>query len=303
MQELPKDGSWAVEPAGSTVIPRQAGEDESAVGPRQAARLQAERQRAVAKACRRRDLAMVVGGLALIAIAMVTAGSRPGSSTSSTTSTGSRSGALVSPSQVLSQTPAPTLATVAGLGPRTAAGIPAQATRAVVVRGDAPDESTATIELYAKDGATWTRVAGWRGHVGARGWTTDHREGDLRTPVGTFTLSDAGGLLPDPGTRMPYHRSSSFVPRTDRAFGDSLEGSFDYVVAIDYNRRRGVSPLDQRQPLGAWRGGGIWMHVDHDGPTHGCVSVPRAGMRTLLRALAPAHRPVVVMADRARLTA
>jgi len=45
------------------------------------------------------------------------------------------------------------------------------------------------------------------------------------------------------------------------------------------------------------------LHVDHDGPTHGCVSVPEDGMRTLLRALLPASHPVVVMGDRDRLAA
>lgn len=59
--------------------------------------------------------------------------------------------------------------------------------------------------------------------------------------------------------------------------GEQLEGSFDYVVAIDYNRTPGVTPLDQERPLGQERGGGIWIHVDHGGPTQGCVSLPRTG--------------------------
>lgn len=193
------------------------------------------------------------------------------------------------------------LAALAHLGPKTLATVPATARTVVVVRGDGADVTTTSIELYSVDGDTWRRTATWRGHIGARGWTTSHREGDLSTPVGTFTLTDAGGRLPDPGTALPYDHSSKFVPSGSSVFGDSLEGSFDYVIAIDYNRRTGVSPRDPVHPQGDELGGGIWLHVDHEGPTHGCVSVPRQGMVALLRSLRPQDRPVVVMADAARL--
>jgi L,D-peptidoglycan transpeptidase YkuD (ErfK/YbiS/YcfS/YnhG family) len=73
------------------------------------------------------------------------------------------------------------------------------------------------------------------------------------------------------------------------------------VVAINYNREPGTSPLDWTRPLGAARGGGIWFHVDHGGPTHGCVSLPTADMLTLLHTLDPAQHPVVVMGNGASL--
>jgi hypothetical protein len=140
-----------------------------------------------------------------------------------------------------------------------------------VVRGDGPEVTTAAVEPYERDARGWRRTGSWRGHIGARGWTDDHHEGDLRTPVGTFGLSDAGGRLPDPGSELPYHQSADFVPTGDGVFGDSLAGSFDYVVAIDVDRVRGRSPLDPAGPQGRERGGGICLHVDHDGrPTAAC---------------------------------
>jgi L,D-peptidoglycan transpeptidase YkuD (ErfK/YbiS/YcfS/YnhG family) len=84
-------------------------------------------------------------------------------------------------------------------------------------------------------------------------------------------------------------------------FGDSRADVFDYLIAVDYNRVPGHSPLDSARPLGAGRGGGIWIHVDHGGPTHGCVSIPLADVRYLLRHLSAAAHPVVVMGDAARL--
>ncbi|MBT3167370.1 L,D-transpeptidase family protein [Streptomyces sp. Vc74B-19] len=188
-----------------------------------------------------------------------------------------------------------------GLGPRTRAQVPEDAGQAVVVTGRGRNSSESTVVLYERGAGGWEPVSRWPAHNALKGWTDDHRLGDLRSPVGVFTLSDAGGLLPDPGTRMPYDRSDGFSLSGTGFRGESLAGSFDYVVAIDYNRRPGTSPLDWTRPLGAERGGGIWLHVDHDGPTQGCVSIAREHMRALLRELDPDRRPVVVMGDAASL--
>jgi L,D-peptidoglycan transpeptidase YkuD (ErfK/YbiS/YcfS/YnhG family) len=274
-----------------------------------------------ARVRRRRALAVLLVLLVAVGVWMGTVGRR-GAADAAAPSTSAQDAPLAA-AAVLPSTPAGTpssvprsssvapgpgvvagsLAQVAGLGRTTSATVPASSTQAVVVRGDGEDEAVATVELYERDARGWRRTGAWRGHVGARGWTQEHREGDLRTPVGTFTLSDAGGLLADPGTRLPYHQTADFVPSDDEAFGDSLAGAFNYVVAIDFNRVVGRSPLDAQRPKGREVGGGIWLHVDHEGPTHGCVSVPEDGMRTLLRALLPAAHPVVVMGDAARLAA
>lgn len=58
-----------------------------------------------------------------------------------------------------------------------------------------------------------------------------------------------------------------------------------------------MTPLDRTRPLGLERGGGIWIHVDHGGPTQGCVSIPEERMEELLRTLDPAMNPVIVMGD------
>ena len=186
------------------------------------------------------------------------------------------------------------------LGPETLSTVPASADQVLIVRGKGPTSSIATVQLYERS-ENWTRVASWKGHVGRSGWSGDPREGDLKTPVGTFTLSDAGGRRPDPGTKLPYHRSDAFVAPQEPGFGDSMASAFNYVVAVDFNRVPGRSPLDQTRPQGWNRGGGIWIHVDHNGPTHGCVSIPQPAMRTLLRTLRPDDHPVVVMGDQARL--
>ncbi|MFI8823661.1 hypothetical protein [Streptomyces sp. NPDC053431] len=192
---------------------------------------------------------------------------------------------------------------IPGIGPRTHARIPGSTTQALVVSGDGPDGSIATATLHERDAAgRWHRVAGpWTGHNALRGWTDDHMADDLRSPMGVFRIGDAGGRLPDPGTRLPYDQDEEFTVSGTGFLGEPLEGSFDYVVAIDYNRVPGRTPLDKERPLGPERGGGVWIHVDHGGPTQACVSLLRAHMAELLRALDPAREPVVVMGPAAAL--
>ncbi|WP_369142367.1 hypothetical protein [Streptomyces sp. R44] len=186
---------------------------------------------------------------------------------------------------------------IPGIGPATHALVPDGTTQVLVATGPTADSSTATVTLYRRDRAgRWTETAGpWRGHNALQGWTDDHTAGDLRSPIGVFRIGDAGGLLPDPGSRLPYDQDDQFEISGTGLSGEPLEGSFDHVIAIDYNRVPGRTPLDQERPLGEEKGGGVWIHVDHGGPTQACIALDREALRELLRALDPAAEPVVVM--------
>ncbi|CAM5285823.1 L,D-transpeptidase family protein [Streptomyces aurantiogriseus] len=191
---------------------------------------------------------------------------------------------------------------IPGLGPETLADIPASARQVVVATGQDRDSPLSTVVLYHRFETGWKAGPAWPAHNALRGWTDHHTAGDLRSPIGVYGLTDAGGRLRDPGTRLPYDQSSGGFDSPGTGFeGEPLDGSFDYVIAINYNRKPGTSPLDWTRPLGAKRGGGIWLHVDHGGPTHGCVSIAEQHMKELLRALDPALHPVVVMGDHASL--
>ncbi|GHG08902.1 hypothetical protein ACFFSH_14220 [Streptomyces filamentosus] len=186
---------------------------------------------------------------------------------------------------------------VPGLGPRTQARVPDGTTQVLVVSGATADSNTATAVLHQRaPGGRWYEAGGpWPAHNALRGWTDDHRAGDLRSPTGVYRIGDAGGRLPDPGARVPYDEDPEFAISGTGFLGEPLEGSFDHVIAIDYNRVPGRTPLDKERPLGQERGGGVWIHVDHGGPTQACVSLGRDDLRSLLLALDPAAEPVIVM--------
>lgn len=181
---------------------------------------------------------------------------------------------------------------------RTRAKIPADARQLILVTGKAKGSSESTAALYTRPeaGADWLKSHSWPARNGAKGWSTERTYGDLTSPEGVFALTDAGGLLAKPaGTRFPYDQDAGFVATGRGVNGESLRGSFDYVVAIDFNRKTGVSPLDPTKPDGEGKGGNIWLHVDHDGPSQGCVGIPKPAMKQVLQTLDPAAKPVIVM--------
>ncbi|MFF5498536.1 L,D-transpeptidase family protein [Streptomyces aquilus] len=201
--------------------------------------------------------------------------------------------------QAQAQTPTAAPTGIPGIGDRFQRRIPADARQVVAVYGDGVDDPDSTVVLYTKRGAVWDRTRGWPAHNGKKGWTTDHREGDKRSPVGVFTLTDAGGVLKDPGSKLPYTRSAAFT--APRWWAKSHWHDFDYVIAIDYNRVKGTPPNDPTRPEGDRKGGGIWLHMDHGSGTSACVSLSRSAMEYLLRTLDPDRHPVVVMGDRTDL--
>lgn len=161
--------------------------------------------------------------------------------------------------------------------------------------GHGTNSPESTVVLHERTETGRQAGAGWSAHDAPHDWSDHHTAGDLRSPLGVYTLTDAGGLLRASGTRLPYHRSTGLVSPGTGFAGEPLAGSFDYVIAIDCNRRPGTSPLDRTHPLGAGRGGGIWFHVDHGGATHGCIRIAQAHMKELLCALDPGRYPVVVL--------
>ena len=182
-----------------------------------------------------------------------------------------------------------------GLGTETAAQIPEETDQVLVASG-ADDEATTThLSLWERDGDGWKRTAQMTGRNGANGWKEDRREGDRTTPAGVFTLSDAGGYLEDPGSQLPYYRDEGLRSGAEAVYGDGYANVFDYVIAIDYNRKTGVAPTENTRPLGWDAGGKIWLHVEHGSPTRGCVALDEEDMQMLLTTLDPDAAPHIAM--------
>ncbi|MFC1405931.1 hypothetical protein [Streptacidiphilus sp. N1-5] len=301
-------GDYAAPAAPRAEAPRSTGpRSGSRVAARAAARARARRRRRV------RNGFLGVGSVAAVAVIAMAGLVHPNTGKTATTAT-ARTSAPVATGQRTTPadtsrstdraTPAAALTQLPGLGADFRKQIPANTQQVLLVSGTGKNANTGTATLYTRtaDGS-WLAGTAWPSHNALDGWTTHHMEGDLHSPIGVYSLTDAGGLDANPGTKLPYTHSSAFKALGTGFEGESLADAFDYVVAINYNHVAGTSPLSAERPLGANRGGGIWVHVDHGGPTHGCVSLAKADMAILLKDLDPSKHPVIVMGDAASLAA
>jgi L,D-peptidoglycan transpeptidase YkuD (ErfK/YbiS/YcfS/YnhG family) len=171
---------------------------------------------------------------------------------------------------------------------------PGRHQQVLIARGHGRRSSHATLSRWEYREGCWTKIDAVPARNGARGWHRRPWDYSYLSPIGIFGLTDAGGRLPAPaGTELPYHHSR-------RGFQGPPGGEwvFDHVVAINFNRVPGRSPLDLERPNPRIHDGGIWLHVNGRAATRGCVSVSRHQMAVVLRWLDPDRRPVIVMGPR-----
>ncbi len=164
----------------------------------------------------------------------------------------------------------------------------------------------ATFSAYQRSAGRWRRVFGpWTARIGRNGFAPPglKREGDGRTPSGTFRFGFFFGVQPNPGVRFRYRRSQPYdfwdddpasplynkwVDQRRADPGRSPEpmdvSGYDYGAVIGYNTAR-IPGL----------GSAIFLHVNIGIATAGCVTLPRWELLRVLRWLDPARSPRIRM--------
>jgi L,D-peptidoglycan transpeptidase YkuD (ErfK/YbiS/YcfS/YnhG family) len=183
------------------------------------------------------------------------------------------------------------------------------ATRAITVVAASTSSTTATLQAWQKTERGWERHGvPTKAYLGSAGLSAHPSESLSATPIGSFTLTQAFGRQPDPGTALPYRQTTPadwWISQPGSLYntlqhcasgcaftqGDPNEHLYyttpfyEYAVVIDYNR----SPVVQ----GA--GSAFFVHVSVGEPTQGCVSIPQAALVSLLRWLTPAAHPRILI--------
>lgn len=209
---------------------------------------------------------------------------------------------IPAPHQRKSGTP-PARDAVPGIGPRTMKKIPGRSRQVVVSTTKTAKGNRAHTSLYRlTPGGAWKAVRDWSGHNGQNGWKKKRSVGDGTSPIGVFGLTDGGGYLKNPGTKLTYDRDASYRGAAGATYGSKYDKVFNYLIAINFNRVAGSKPTDGRHPDGAARGGKIWLHVDHDSPTRGCITVSQSGVKFLLTHLDPNDKPVIVTGPKSAIS-
>ncbi|MEU9870431.1 L,D-transpeptidase family protein [Actinomadura sp. NPDC048021] len=155
-----------------------------------------------------------------------------------------------------------------------------------------------------KAGRSWKTLLTAPGHVGRNGYAEPgaKREGDGRSPTGSYSLTQAFGEG-DPGTRLPYrtlreggdcwgstigdrrynrYYRGTCLPADENLSKIMQDGPYRQAVVINYNR-----PPDS--PVVQGNGSAIFMHVGA-GRTAGCVSMERSVLEAVMRTLRPHDR-------------
>jgi L,D-peptidoglycan transpeptidase YkuD (ErfK/YbiS/YcfS/YnhG family) len=187
------------------------------------------------------------------------------------------------------------------------------ATQVISVISSGYGSSTATVRAFRKRDGKWHRVFGpasaWIGYAGFAP-PGAKREGDGRTPSGSYTFSYFFGTAPNPGVHFRWRHAHSYD------YWDDDPASPRYNTWVDSRHRsagRSPEPLHVRPyrdvaviNYNAARTPGlasaIFLHVTHHSATNGCVSLPRRQVIRLLRWLRPSHHPRIIMGTAATVT-
>ena len=141
---------------------------------------------------------------------------------------------------------------------------------------------------------SWEKVLSTKAYVGSNG-INKKKQGDMKTPTGTFNITMAFGRKKSPGTagisytkRNKYHYWSDEkdtynqfvdVRKLNRTWIDGehmIEYNpwYDYGVAMDYNKK-----------CKYLKGSAIFLHCEGKGRkyTHGCIAVPKNKMKKIVK--------------------
>lgn len=186
-----------------------------------------------------------------------------------------------------------------------AAKLDAAKTASQIVLVEYDSGSNATLSFHEKINGIWVQRLETSAYVGKNG-IGKTKEGDKKTPVGTYNLTTPFGIKDDPGAKMPYVKVTQYhywcgssksgyynqlvdSRVTGRSYTSSDEhlidykGVYNYCMFIDYNAK-GV----------AGKGSCIFLHCKGKNKyTAGCVAIDEASMKQIIQWAEPGIKIVI----------
>lgn len=160
--------------------------------------------------------------------------------------------------------------------------------------------SDAKMDVYQRTGAGWQPVAvGIPAFVGSRGMASQTREGEMKTPMGIFTLDFAFGTAPNPGgglryvqvgpnhwwdgdVNSPTYNSMQVCEKSQCPF--STDSPTENLEIPQYVHAVAMGVNSERVP---GNGSAFFLHATDGGPTAGCVAIDDAKLVEIIRWLKP----------------
>ena len=153
--------------------------------------------------------------------------------------------------------------------------------------------SSATVRACRRTATGYARELGpYYGHVGRNGVSWSKREGDLKTPAGTYPLRGGFGARANPGLAQGWFRvdsndvwvddsqSSLYNTHQRKPVSGRWDSAENLLNTPAYNYAQVIGYNESRTP---GKGSAIFFHVDTGGGTAGCVSLPTSALLAVLR--------------------
>ena len=165
--------------------------------------------------------------------------------------------------------------------------------------------SKAVLSIHERQGGAWKELYSCTAYVGKNS-IGKTKEGDKRTPTGTFNLTTPFGIKADPGANLPYTQVTKYhywcgtsgseyynqlidTRVTDRARTSSDEYLISYVPEYNY-----CMFIDYNASGEAGKGSCIFLHcTGKNSSTGGCVAVPESVMKKIVQWAKPGAKIVI----------
>lgn len=151
----------------------------------------------------------------------------------------------------------------------------------------------ATLTFHQKSNGIWKQLYSTTAYIGRNG-IGKTGEGDGKTPIGTYKFTKAFGRCKDPGTKLSYTKlnkyhywvddsNSKYYNRfvsTKKVKKDwkhaehliSCGKSYNYVLSLNYNAKNVKN-----------KGSAIFLHCSVGKTTSGCIAIPQATMKKIIK--------------------
>ena len=180
----------------------------------------------------------------------------------------------------------------------------------IVVVGSGADSSKVQVAYFRQDqDAAWQEEFYVSGYCGYNGMSSEKREGDRKTPIGTFAFTSAFGIKSNPGSILVYKELDTH----DYWVDDSSSRYYNQLVStkatpVGWNSAEhlmAVNPcynyslaLNYNEACVPGMGSAIFLHGLHPTKTwtEGCVAIPEEYVMQLIRQ-ADAETKIVIVPD------
>ncbi|CQD10953.1 hypothetical protein ACT17_13830 [Mycolicibacterium conceptionense] len=162
--------------------------------------------------------------------------------------------------------------------------------------------SKAKMDVWQRGPAGWQPVgAGIDANVGANGMAPQTHDGEMKTPMGIFTLDFAFGTAPNPGgglqyvqvtpdhwwdgdMKSPTYNTMQVCKKAQCPFNTDPSSGTENLHIPQYKHAVVMGVNKARVP---GNGGAFFVHTTDGGPTAGCVAIDDATLVKIMQWLRP----------------